>query len=185
MTDQETALRELLAKRVATLMKQMPIEALYPRPTPPSRRCHKVYPCLLRKLPVTQSNHFLATDITYIPIVRGCVYLAAVVDWFSRRVLSWRLFITVQAASCIETVEEASARFGASAIFDTDQGSQFIIIDFTKVLHQNQHGRPRRLARKCLRREDALLTQHVAVLLLALKPVSSAKWRRRSPSWPS
>jgi putative transposase len=88
----------------------------------------------LRNLPVTRPNQAWAMDITYIPMARGFVYLAAVVDWFSRRVLSWRLSITLEAAFCIEAVEEALARYGKPDIFNTDQGSQFTSIDFIKTL---------------------------------------------------
>lgn len=98
---------------VATLMKRMAIEAIYHRPnTSKPAPGHKIYPYLLRKLPVTRPNQVWAMDITYIPMARGFVYFAAVVDWFSRRVLSWRLSITMQADFCIEAVEESMARFG-------------------------------------------------------------------------
>src|SRR5688572_20365216 len=136
-------LRDLLAAEgftvgrlhVATLMKRMGIEALYRRPnTSKPAPGHQVYPYLLRKLPVTRPNQVWAMDITYIPMARGFVYLAAVVDWFSRRVLSWRLSITMEAAFCIEAVEEALARHGKPDIFNTDQGSQFTSVDFTAVL---------------------------------------------------
>jgi len=125
-------LRDLLAGEgisvgrlhVATLMKRTAIEAIYRRPnTSKPAPGHKIYPYLLRKLPVTRPNQVWAMDITYVPMARGFVYLAAVVDWFSRRVLSWRLSITMQADFCIEAVEEALARFGAPDIFNTDQGS--------------------------------------------------------------
>jgi putative transposase len=120
---------------VATLMKGMATEAIYRRPnTSKPAPGHKIYPYLLRKLPVTRPNQVWAMDITYVPMARSFVYLAAVVDWFSRRVLSWRLSITMQEDFCIEAVEEALARFGGPDIFDTDQGSQFTSIDFTKVL---------------------------------------------------
>ena len=95
-------------------------------------------------------------DITYIPMARGFVYLAAVVDWFSRRVLAWRLSITMEAEFCVEALEEALARHGRPEIFNTDQGSQFTSHDFTGVLTQgrdrHQHGRQGRLARQRLRR---------------------------------
>ena len=111
---------------VATLMKRMGIEALYRRPnTSKPAPGHKIYPYLLRKLAVTRPNQVWAMDITYIPMARGFVYLAAVVDWFSRRVLAWRLSITMEAAFCIEAVEEALARHGKPEIFNTDQGTQF------------------------------------------------------------
>jgi putative transposase len=120
---------------VATLMKKMGIEAIYRRPnTSKPAPGHKIYPYLLRKLAVTRPNQVWAMDLTYVPMARGFVYLCAVVDWFSRRVLSWRLSITMEAAFCIEAVEEALARYGKPDIFNTDQGSQFTSIDFTAVL---------------------------------------------------
>ncbi|AXJ97538.1 IS3-like element ISKpn11 family transposase [Salmonella enterica subsp. enterica serovar Virchow] len=120
---------------VATLMKKMGIEAIYRRPnTSKPAPGHKIYPYLLRKLAVTRPNQVWAMDITYVPMARGFVYLCAVVDWFSRRVLSWRLSITMEADFCIEAVEDALARYGKPEIFNTDQGSQFTSIDFTAVL---------------------------------------------------
>ena len=92
---------------------------------------------LLRKLPVTRANHVWAMDITYIPMARGFVYLAAVVDWFSRKVLSWKLSITMDVGFCIEAVEEAMARYGRPEIFNTDQGSQFTSTAFTSLLITN------------------------------------------------
>ncbi len=124
---------------VATLMKRMGIEALYRRPnTSKPAPGHQVYPYLLRKLPVMRPNQVWAMDITYIPMARGFVYLAAVVDWFSRRVLAWRLSITLEAAFCIEAVEEALCHYGSPEIFNTDQGSQFTSHDFTSVLLKNK-----------------------------------------------
>ena len=128
---------------IATLMKKMGIEAIYRRPnTSKPAPGHKVYPYLLRKLAVTKPNQVWAMDLTYIPMARGFVYLCAVVDWFSRRVLSWRLSITMEAHFCIEAVEEALARYGKPDISvrclhrhdNTDQGSQFTSTDFTAVL---------------------------------------------------
>ena len=95
---------------------------------------HKIYPYLLGNLTVTRPNQVWAMDITYIPMARGFIYLAAVVDWFTRRVLAWRVSITLEADFCIEAVEEALARHGAPEIFNTDQGSQFTSIEFIKVL---------------------------------------------------
>jgi putative transposase len=124
---------------VATLMKRMGIEALYRKPnTSKPAPGHQIYPYLLRKLPVTRPNQVWAMDITDIPMARGFVYLAAVVDWFSRRVLAWRLSITLEAAFCIEALEEALARYGQPEIFNTDQGSQFTSHDFTSVLLKNE-----------------------------------------------
>ena len=124
---------------VSMLMKRMSIEALYCRPnTSKPAPGHQIYPYRLRKLPVTRPNQVWAMDITYIPMARGFVYLTAVVDWFSRRVLAWRLSITLEAAFCIEAVEEALAHYGRPEIFNTDQGSQFTATAFTEVLHRNE-----------------------------------------------
>ena len=124
---------------VSTLMKRTGIEALYCKPnTSKPAPGHQIYPYLLRKLPVTKPNQVWAMDITYIPMARGFVYLAAVVDWFSRRVLAWRLSITLEATFCIEAVEEALARYGRPEIFNTDQGSQFTATAFTEVLRRNE-----------------------------------------------
>jgi putative transposase len=120
---------------VSTLMKKMAIEALYRRPnTSKPAPGHKVYPYLLRNLAVTRPNQVWAMDITYVPMARGFVYLAAVVDWFSRKVLAWRLSITLSADFCIEALEEALGRHGRPEIFNSDQGSQFTSADFNKVL---------------------------------------------------
>ncbi|MDA0675088.1 MAG: IS3 family transposase [Proteobacteria bacterium] len=120
---------------VATLMKRMGIEALYRKPnTSKPAPGHKIYPYLLRKLPITRPNQVWAMDITYIPMARGFIYLAAVLDWFTRRVLAWRVSITLEADFCIEAVEEALAKHGTPEIFNTDQGSQFTSTEFVKVL---------------------------------------------------
>jgi putative transposase len=120
---------------VATLMKRLGITALYRKPnTSKPAPGHKIYPYLLRNLPVTRPNQVWAMDITDIPMARGFIYLAAVVDWFTRRVLAWRVSITLEADFCIEAVEEALARHGAPEIFNTDKGSQFTSIEFIKVL---------------------------------------------------
>ena len=125
-------------RHVATLMKRMGIEAIYRKPnTSKPAPGHKIYPYLLRKLPVTRPNQVWAMDITYVPMARGFVYLAAVIDWFSRRVLSWRLSITMEAGFCVEALEEALARHGKPEIFNTDQGSQFTSHAFTGVLIRN------------------------------------------------
>ena len=122
-------------RHVATLMKRMDITALYRRPnTSKPAPGHKVYPYRLRNLAVTRPNQVWAMDITYIPMARGFVYLAAVVDWFSRRVLAWRVSITLEAEFCIEAVTEALARHGKPEIFNSDQGSQFTSADFTGLL---------------------------------------------------
>ena len=130
---------EIGRQRVATMMKRMGIEAIYRRPnTSKPAPGHKIYPYLLRGLKVGRPNQVWAMDITYIPMARGFVYLAAVVDWFTRRVLSHRISITMEAAFCVETLEEALARHGRPDIFNTDQGSQFTSEAFTGVL--SRHG---------------------------------------------
>lgn len=125
-------------QHVTTLMKHMSVEALYRKPnTSKPAPGHKIYPYLLRNLQVTRPNQVWAMDITYIPMARGFVYLAAVVDWFSRRVLAWRLSITLEAGFCTEALEEALARHGRPDIFNTDQGSQFTSTEFTGILIRN------------------------------------------------
>jgi putative transposase len=125
-------------EQVATLMRRMGIEALYRRPnTSKSALGHKIYPYLLRGLAVERPNQVWAMDITYIPMARGFVYLAAVVDWFTRRVLAWRLSITMEVGFCLEAVEEALDRHGKPEIFNTDQGSQFTSDAFTGLLLGN------------------------------------------------
>lgn len=118
--------QEVGRKHVATLMKRMGIEALYrkPRTTQPGAG-HKVYPYLLRSVSIDRPNQAWAMDITYIPMARGFVYLAAVVDWFTRKVLSWKVSITMDAHFCLEAVEDAVQRYGTPEIMNTDQGSQF------------------------------------------------------------
>jgi putative transposase len=125
-------------RHVKTLMQRMGIEALYRRPrTTKPESGHKLYPYLLRGVEITRPNQVWAMDITYIPMARGFVYLAVVLDWFSRRVLSWRVSITMEAAFCVETLEDALARHGKPEIFNTDQGSQFTGAAFTGVLIDN------------------------------------------------
>ncbi len=125
-------------ERVASMMRRMGIEALYRRPsTSTPAPGHKVYPYLLRGLDVVRPNQVWAMDITYIPMAHGFVYLAAVLDWFSRRVLSWRVSITLEVEFCLDAVEEALARHGRPDIFNTDQGSQFTSADFTGLLLGN------------------------------------------------
>jgi len=124
---------------VATLMKRMRIAAIYRRPnTSKPAPGHKIYPYLLRKLAITRPNQVWAIDITYIPMARGFVYLTAVVDWFSRKVLAWRLSITMDTAFCIEVVEEALAKHGKPQIFNSDQGSQFTSVAFTDLLKKHE-----------------------------------------------
>ena len=120
---------------VATLMKRMGIAALYRRPaTSHPTPGHQIYPYLLRKLAVTRPNQVWAMDITYVPMARGFVYLVAVVDWFSRKVLAWRLSITLETEPCVEALSEALARHGTPEIMNTDQGSQFTSLAFLTAL---------------------------------------------------
>jgi putative transposase len=126
-------------RHVATLMKRMGIEAIYRRPrTSKPGPGHKIYPYLLRGVVVDKPDHVWCTDITYIPMARGFVYLVAIVDWFSRRVLAYRLSITLTTDFCIEALEEALAKHGRPAIFNTDQGSQFTSEAFTDILLKNK-----------------------------------------------
>ena len=125
--------------RVATMMRRMGIAAIYRRPnTSKPAPGHKIYPYLLRGLVIDRPNQVWAMDITYVPMARGFVYLAAVVDWATRRVLSWRISITMEAEFCLAAVEDALARHGKPGIFNTDQGSQFTSIDFTGLLLANK-----------------------------------------------
>jgi putative transposase len=125
-------------RHVKTLMKRMGIEALYRRPrTTKPEPDHKIYPYLLRGMEIVRPNQVWAMDITYIPMARGFIYLAVVLDWFSRRVLSWGVSITMEAAFCVETLDDALARHGKPDIFNTDQGSQFTSSAFTSVLASN------------------------------------------------
>ena len=122
-------------RHVRTLMRRMGIEALYRKPnTSRKHEKNKIYPYLLRDLPIERPNQVWATDITYIPMRRGFAYLIVVLDWYSRRVLSWRLSNTLTTDFCIEAVEEAIARYGKPEIFNTDQGSQFTSDEFTGLL---------------------------------------------------
>jgi putative transposase len=125
-------------RHVRTLMRRMGIEALYRKPnTSKKHPGHKVYPYLLRGLQIDRANQVWAMDITYIPMAKGWVYLTVVLDWYSRKVLAWRLSISMDVDFCIEAVKEAIARWGRPEIFNTDQGSQFTSHDFTKLLQDN------------------------------------------------
>ncbi|MGH8291508.1 MAG: IS3 family transposase [Steroidobacteraceae bacterium] len=124
--------------RVIAMMKRMGIEAIYRRPnTSKPAPGHRICPYLLRGFAVERPNQVWATDITYIPMARGFVYLAAVVDWFTRRVLSWRISITMEVGFCLDAVAEALAKYGRPDIFNTDQGSQFTSAEFTGLLQSN------------------------------------------------
>ncbi len=130
---------EIGRQAVRTMMKRMGLEAIYRRPnTSKPVAGHRIYPYLLRSLAVVEPNQVWAMDITYVAMARGFVYLAAVVDWYTRRVLSWRLSITMDTDFCLEAVEEAIARYGKPDIFNTDQGSQFTSDAFTGLLRTHE-----------------------------------------------
>jgi putative transposase len=140
-------LRDLLAadgskvgrRHVTTLMRKMGIEAVYRRPnTSKPAPGHKIFPYLLRGLTIDRPNQVWSTDITYIPMARGFVYLCAVMDWFARRILAWRLSNTMEAEFCVEVLEDALAKHGRPEIFNSDQGSQFSGTVFTGVLINNE-----------------------------------------------
>ncbi len=125
-------------RHVGTLMQRMGIEAIYRKKnTSKPHPDHVVYPYLLRRLTIDRPNQVWATDITYLPMARGFVYLVAVIDWYTRKVLTWRLSNTLTADFCVDALEEALARYGKPEIFNTDQGSQFTSIEFTAVLKQH------------------------------------------------
>src|SRR5512132_3581986 len=124
-------------KRVQRLMRLMGIAALGPKPkTSRPAPGHKIYPYLLRDLVIDRPNQVWAADITYIPIGRGFLYLVAVIDWFSRAVLAWRLSNTIDAAFCVDALEEALARWGRPEIFNTDQGTDLIRNHFRELIRQ-------------------------------------------------
>ena len=126
-------------KRVQRLMRQMGLQALYPRRrTSQPGKGHKIYRYLLRDLPIECPNQVWAADICYVPMARGFMYLVAIIDWHSRRVLSWRVCNTLDTDFCIEALQEAIQRFGTPEIFNTDQGAQFTSEAFTGVL--KDHG---------------------------------------------
>jgi putative transposase len=122
-------------KRVRRLMRVMRIEAIYQKPNTSRRHPdHVVYPYLLRGLVIDRPNQVWCADITYIPMAKGFVYLVVIMDWFSRRVLAWRLSTGMDTGFCVEALQEALDRYGSPKIFNTDQGVQFTSADFTGVL---------------------------------------------------
>jgi len=136
---------ELIAKkfiigrdRVLNYMKILGIKPIYPKPkTTINNKEHKIYPYLLKELNICRTNQVWATDITYIPLHHGFCYLVAIIDWYSRKILSWRLSNTMGASFCIEALKEALDKYGKPEIFNTDQGSQFTCKDFTSILLEN------------------------------------------------
>lgn len=125
-------------KRIQRLMNEMNIHSVAPKPnTSRPGKQHKIYPYLLNKLKIDYSNHVWATDITYIPMAKGFLYLVAIMDWYSRKVLSWRLSNSMDTTFCIDALNEALAKYGSPDIFNTDQGSQFTSEDFTDILQSS------------------------------------------------
>lgn len=122
-------------KRIRRLMGKMGLEAIYQKPnTSKPHPEHKVYPYLLRGVEVVRPNQLWCADITYIPMRRGFLYLVVVMDWYSRKVLSWKLSNTLESGFCVAALQEALGKYGAPEIFNTDQGSQFTSLDFTQTL---------------------------------------------------
>jgi putative transposase len=128
---------EVGRKRIRRLMRTMGLAAIYQQPhTSHPHPEHRVYPYLLRHLAIDRPDQVWCADLTYIPMRRGFLYLVAVMDWYSRLVLAWRLSNTMQSCFCVEALQQALARYGSPEIFNTDQGSQFTSPDFTEVLKQ-------------------------------------------------
>lgn len=122
-------------KRIKRLMRKMGIEAVYQRPkTSTPHPEHRIFPYLLRGVNVERPNQTFCSDITYIPMRSGFLYLVAIMDWYSRKVLAWRLSNTLDVSFCVEALEEALLKHGKPEIFNTDQGSQFTSMEFTDVL---------------------------------------------------
>jgi putative transposase len=122
-------------KRIRRLMRKMGLTPIYQKPrTSQPHPDHRIYPYLLRDVPIDRPDHVWCSDVTYIPMRRGFLYLVAIMDWASRKVLAWRLSNSLDASFCVEALEDALRRFGPPQIFNTDQGSQFTSFDFTKVL---------------------------------------------------
>ena len=122
-------------KRIRRLMRKMGLAPIYQKPrTSEPHPEHRIYPYLLRDVPIHRPDHVWCADITYIPMRRGFLYLVAIMDWASRKVLAWRLSNTMDASFCVEALEEALHRFGRPDVFNTDQGSQFTSEDFTRPL---------------------------------------------------
>ncbi len=125
-------------EKVRRLMRIMGLNTIYQKPrTSVPHPEHKIYPYLLKNLKIDRPNQVWCADITYIPMRKGFLYLVAVMDWYSRKVLAWRLSNTMTADFCIEAVNEAIEKYGTPEIFNTDQGSQFTCLDFQRTLENN------------------------------------------------
>lgn len=128
---------EINRKRVIRLMRQLGLQTVYPRKrTTISNPAHQIYPYLLRGLAVETANQVWCTDITYLPVRKGHFYLVAIMDWYSRKVLSWKISNTMEVDFCLDALSEALSTYGKPNIFNSDQGSQFTSIDFTQCLKQ-------------------------------------------------
>lgn len=122
-------------KRVSRLMQKMGFSAIYQKPnTSKPHPEHRIYPYLLRGLDIAEPNQVWCADVSYIPMRKGFLYLVAIMDWYSRKVLSWRLSNSLDTEFCVAALQEALAQYGKPAIFNTDQGSQFTSLEFTQVL---------------------------------------------------
>ena len=131
--------RKVNRKRIQRLMRLMGIEAIYPKPhTSRPFPEHKIYPYLLRNIEIDHVNHVWASDISYVPLDRGFMYLVVVMDWYSRKILSWRISNTLDSDFCVQALNEALGRYGKPEIFNTDQGAQFTSRDFTQTLKDHQ-----------------------------------------------
>jgi putative transposase len=131
--------RKVNRKRIQRLMRLMGIEAVYPKPhTSRPHPEHRIYPYLLRELSIDHPNQVWASDVTYVPMARGFMYLVAIMDWHSRKILAWRLSNTLESDFCVEALQEALRRYGKPEIFNTDQGAQFTSLRFTQVLKDNE-----------------------------------------------
>ena len=167
-------------KRVRRLMRLMGVEAIYQKPNTSRRHpAHKVYPYLLRGLSIERANQVWCADITYIPMARGFVYLVAVMDWFSRRVLAWRLSITMETEFCVEALQDAMQRHGRPDIFNTDQGVQFTSAAFldelaTRGVRISMDGRGRFLDNIFIERLWRSL-KHEEVFIKAYATVAAAR----------
>ena len=125
-------------KRVQRLMREMGVQAIYPKPNTSKRNAkHKIYPYLLRNLNIDKPNQVFATDVTYVPMPKGFVYLTVIMDWYSRKVLSWRLSNSMDTSFCIDALEEALHVYGKPEIFNSDQGSQYTSKEFIGTLKDN------------------------------------------------
>ncbi len=126
-------------KRIRRLMRLMGIEAIYPEPkTSLAEKAHQKYPYLLRNVKITHPNHVWSTDITYVPMPTGFMYLCAIMDWYSRMILAWSISNTMSVEFCVEVLEQALIQYPKPEIFNTDQGSQFTSNVFTKILKDNE-----------------------------------------------